>query len=108
MTEKIFSNALTLEQLKLYETKTSGPVGRSMLQALADSEIASLKTIWFHGNPEWFCGEGAEETAGVELLTRALSRQTALEKLDLRWCELSDTQQDQIRQAVPNTPEFYF
>ena len=42
MTEKIFSNALTLEQLTLYRTKTSGPVGRSMLQALADSEIASL------------------------------------------------------------------
>ena len=74
MTEKIFSNALTLEQLRLYDTQTSGPVGRSMLQALADSEIASLKTIDFSWNPEWFRGEGAEETAGVDLLTRALSR----------------------------------
>ena len=31
MTEKIFSNALTLEKLVLYRTETSGPVGRSML-----------------------------------------------------------------------------
>ena len=94
MTEKIFSNALTLEQLILSWTKTSGPVGRSMLQALADSEIASLKRINFEGNPEWFRGEGAEETAGVDLLTLALSRQTALEELDLESCELSVTQQD--------------
>ena len=79
-----------------------------MLQALADSEIASLKTINFSWNPEWFRGEGAEETAGVDLLTLALSRQTALEKLDLRGCELSDTQQDQIRQAVPSTTEYRF
>ena len=91
MTEKIFSNALTLEQLDLFGTETSGPVGRSMLQALADSEIASLKYINFYGNPEWFRGEGAEETAGVDLLTQTLERQTALEQLDLRWCELSDT-----------------
>ena len=103
MTEKIFSNALTLEELRLYDTHTSGPVGRSMLQALADSEIASLKTIDFSYNYEWFRGEGAEETAGVDLLTLALERQTALEKLDLRECKLSDTQQEQIRQAVPTT-----
>ena len=83
MTEKIFSNALTLVQLDLSMTGTSGPVGRSMLQALADSDIASLKTISFSENPEWFLGEGAEETAGVDLLTRALERQTALEELDL-------------------------
>ena len=105
MTEKIFSNALTLEVLSLWKTYTSGPVGRSMLQALADSEIASLKTISFKENPEWFRGEGAEETAGVDLLTLALSRQTALEKLNLRRCKLSDTQQDQISQAVPSTTQ---
>ena len=74
MTEKIFSNALTLEQLDLSYTKTSGHVGRSMLQALVDSEIASLKTIDFEGNPEWFRGESAEETAGLVLLTLTLSR----------------------------------
>ena len=72
MTEKIFSNALTLAQLELWNTHTSGPVGRSMLQALADSEIASLKTIDFSYSPEWFLGEGAEETAGVDLLTLTL------------------------------------
>ena len=83
MTEKVFSNALTLEQLILYETHTSGPVGRSMLQALADSEVASLKKIDFRINPEWFLGEGAEETTGMDLLILTLSRQTALEKLEL-------------------------
>ena len=84
MTEKIFSNALTLEQLDLCRAETSGPVGRSMLQALADSEIASLKLIDFESNPEWFRGKGAEET--VDLLTRALERQTALQNLNLREC----------------------
>ena len=108
MTEKIFTNALTLEQLTLRSTNTSGSVGRSMLQALADSEIASLKTINFRGNSKWFLGEGAEETAGVDLLTLALSRQTALKNLDLRLCEFSDTQQDQIRQAVPSITECKF
>ena len=77
-----------------------------MLQALADSEIVSLKTIDFHWNPEWFQGEGAEET--VDLLTRILSRQTALKKLNLSWCELSDTQREQIRQAVPTTTQCNF
>ena len=63
-----------------------------MLQALADSDIASLKIIDFSGHPSWFRGEGAEETAGVDLLTLALSRQTALEELDLEYCDLSFTQ----------------
>ena len=108
MTEKIFSNALTLEHLNLNWTMTSGPVGRSMLQALDDSEIASLKTINFRYNPEWFRGEGAGETSGVDLLTCALKRQKALEKLNLQMCKLSNTQQEQIRQAVPNTTEYLF
>ena len=43
-----------------------------MLQALADSEIVSLKFINFSKNPEWFLGEGADKTAGVDLLRLAL------------------------------------
>ena len=74
MTEKIFSNALSLENLTLYLTGTSGPIGRSMLQALADSDIVTLKSIDFNRNPEWFRDEEAEETTGVDLLTQVLSK----------------------------------
>ena len=74
MTEKIFSNALSLENLNLFRTCTSGSVGRSMLQALADSDIVTLKSIHFWRNPNWFRGEEAEETTGVDLLTQVLSK----------------------------------
>ena len=89
-------------------TKTSGAVGRSMLQALTDSEIVTLKYISFSDNPSWFRGEGAEEATGVDLLTLALSRQTALRSLNLKMCELFDRQKEPIMQAVPSTTECNF
>ena len=96
MTEKIFSNALSLENLIVSNTNTSGSVGRSMLRALANSDITSLKTIEFVYNGEWFKGEDAGETTGVEFLTQVLSRQTALKSINLNCCGLNDTHWDQV------------
>ena len=45
-----------------------------MLQALADSDIATLKSINFYSNPDWFVGEEAEETTGVDLLMQVISK----------------------------------
>ena len=68
MTEKLFVNFVSLRTLKLSSTCTGGSVGRSLLQALADSDISSLKSINLSDNPGWFRGEQANETTGFDLL----------------------------------------
>ena len=69
MTEKLFVNAVSLQTLKLSSTSTDGSAGRSLLQALADSDISSLKSINLSDNPGWFRGEKSNETTGFDLLT---------------------------------------
>ena len=74
---------------------TTESVGRSVLQALADSDIVTLRLIDFHSNEEWFAGtvklaEG--ESSSFEALITIVSRQPQLTKLDLSYNELPWTQ----------------
>ena len=41
---------------------------------MADSDIATLKSINFGLNEDWFVGEEAEETTGMDLLAQVISK----------------------------------
>ena len=85
--------------LHMERTGISVSDGAQFLKALVDSECNQLTAITINEEFNWF--EGTEECMGP-LLT-FLAKQTGLQTLIMSGNDLSDAQQDQIRQAVTDS-----
>ena len=91
----------------LFIERTQSSVSDCMkfLQPLADSECNQLKEITISWEERWF--DGTDECMGP-LLT-FFAKQTGFYKLKMKFNGLSETQKDQIRQAVSvNAPNCAF
>ena len=77
-------------------------IGKLVLETLLSSNIDSITDINLRTNPSWFKEE--ERQGNVDLLMELITKQTGLQKIELRGNAFSDAAKQKIETRISSHP----